>query len=363
MKDTMHLTSSMDNSRGYHMKKIIIIVLFPIVVSLILFLISPIFVPKWTSGDENHVTQIVRGYYAEKKNSLDVLFMGNSDMYRGVIPIELYEQYGIASYSYTSPGQRAWTSYYVLSDALRSQHPDVIVFNVDGLQFTNHSTSGCYRKSFDNMQLSLTKIKALMDPTYEFTLADKLSFIFPVFRFHSRISEITKEDFKNAYGYKPYAEKGYDMIVRVRGYKYGSKYMDDKGEKYEIPETSIKYLNMIKEKCKKENITLILTEIPSADSWSLAQSKAFQKYAKDNNLTFLDFNLILDELNFDWSNDTCDRGDHLNIYGAKKATKYMGEYLKANYKLPDRRKDSKYKTWNKQVKEYYKDVEKALNEV
>ena len=343
------------------MKKIILIILFPVILAATLFVISPIFVPKWTEQSDNHITQIVRGYYAEKKNSLDVLFMGNSDMYRGVIPIELYEQYGIASYSYTSPGQRAWTGYYVLLDALRSQHPDIIVFNVDGLQFTNHSTQSCYRKSFDNMQMSLTKLKAIMDPTFEFSLSEKISYIFPVLKFHSRVTELTKDDLKNAYGYNSFAEKGYDMIVKVKGYKHDKEYMADKNQKYDIPENSVKYLNMIKEKCKEEGIILILTEIPSADSWDKAKSDAFIKYAKDNDLTFLDFNLMLEDLNFDWMNDTCDRGDHLNIYGARKVTKYMGEYLTSNFKLPDRRKDKSYKDWNKQVEQYYKDVEEALN--
>ena len=35
------------------------------------------------------------------------------------------------------------------------------------------------------------------------------------------------------------------------------------------------------------------------------------------------------------------RGDHLNTYGAEKVSRYLGDYLKANYGLTDHRKGEK----------------------
>lgn len=344
------------------MKKILSIFVFIILIIIILYSISPIFVPKWTKGDDNHITQIVRGFYAEKDNSLDVLFMGNSDMYRGISPIILWDEYGIASYAYTSPGQRLWTGYYVLLDALRSQHPDIIFFNIDGIQSTNQSTESCYRKAFDNMQLSSVKLKAINDPVYNFSYKTKLSYLFPIFRFHSRFSDLSSDDFKYAYGYDTYSEKGYDMIVEIDGYADDDKYMEEKDETYTLPDTTTKYLNKIVEKCEKEKITLILVEIPSADSWSLAKSKAVEEFANENNLEFIDFNLLLDDLDFDWTNDTCDGGDHLNIYGAEKVSKYIGKYLNDNFDLPDRRDDSNYKSWFDASKEYQNNKEQLIND-
>ena len=42
------------------------------------------------------------------------------------------------------------------------------------------------------------------------------------------------------------------------------------------------------------------------------------EYAKDNSLTYIDMNLMLDELGIDWSLDSLDKGDHLNLSGAYK---------------------------------------------
>lgn len=334
------------------LKKIVPLIGLIILVILILYIISPIFVPKWTKGGDNYITNIVRGFYAEKDNSLDVLFMGNSDMYRGMSPIVLWDEYGIASYSYTSPGQRAWTAYYVLLDALRSQKPDIIVFNMDEIQSTVQSTESCYRKAFDNMQMSEVKIKALMDPIYKFSYSEKLSYIFPIFRFHSRITELTSDDIEYAYGYKECENKGLDMIAEARPYNGGKSYMDNKGENYKFPEKTKKYIDKIVDICQKEGIKLIFVEIPSADSWSYAKNQAITEYAKEKQIPFVDFNLLLDEIKFDWTQDTPDGGDHINVYGAEKVSKYMGKYLKDNYDLPDRRNDDNYSSWFKASEKY-----------
>ena len=344
------------------LKKIVSIIILIVLIISILFAISPIFIPKWILAEDNYITNIVRGFYAEKDNSLDVIFMGNSDMYRGLSPIVLWDKYGIASYSYTSSGQRAWTAYYVLLDALRSQNPDIIVFNVDEIQSTSQSTESCYRKAFDNLQLSTVKLKALLDRTYKMSIFDRLSYIFPILRYHSRITSLTSDDFKYAYGYKEYENKGLDLTANIKPYNGGSSYMDDKGETYEFPKKTQKYMDKIVSTCRKKGIKLILVEIPSADSWSYAKSQAVSKYANENNLPFIDCNIYLNDIGIDWTHDTADGGDHLNIYGAEKVTRFLGKYLNENYNLPDRRIDSAYSSWFSASNKYHENLNIAIKE-
>ena len=73
-------------------------------------------------------------------------------------------------------------------------------------------------------------------------------------------------------------------------------------------------------------------------------------------------NLLLDDIGLDWTHDTADGGDHLNIYGAEKVSKYIGNYLNDNYDIPDRRDDSDYKSWFKASREYQKDKEHYIND-
>ena len=345
------------------LKKVLSIIILLLIIIAILHIISPIFVPKWIDEKGNFMTRVVKGFYAEKNNSLDVLFIGNSDMYNGMAPMQMWDEYGIAGYSYSSSGQRIWTGYYYLLDALRSQHPDVVVLNVDEVQYVGNSDAFCYRKAYDNMQMSPVKIQAIMHSGFKKAIWRRLTFFLPVLRYHSRIFELTPDDFKYAYAKMPYENKGQEIQTKIKPYTKGLSYMEDKGEKYEIPKKTKKYLDKFIKKCKDEKIKVVLIEIPSIDTWKYASSQAFSQYAKDQNVDFIDFNFLLDEIGFDWTHDTCDKGRHLNIWGAEKVSKYMGEYLHDNYNLPDRRNDPNYAEWFEQSKKYHENIENAIKKV
>jgi hypothetical protein len=53
------------------------------------------------------------------------------------------------------------------------------------------------------------------------------------------------------------------------------------------------------------------------------------------------------QMDFDWSTDTRDGGDHVNLSGSKKVTAAIGRYLKKNYDLSDQRENADYSTWLK----------------
>ena len=327
---------------------------------IILSVASRIFEPKWIDHDGNMMTFIMKGFYKEKKNSLEVLFTGNSDVYRGVSPMHLYHKYGITSYNYVSAGQRSWIAYYMLEEALKYQNPKVILFNVDELNRDNQATVGNYSKVYDTLRFSKVKINAIFDKTYEKSRIEKLSHFFPILAYHSRYTELTSDDFKYAYFDATNVTKGMDLIADRVPYKSKKDYMEQTDEIEKVEDINIKYLDKIVELCKKKNIELVLFEVPSPDSWTYERYNGINNYAKEHNLKFIDLNQHLEEIGIDWKEDTSDGGDHLNIFGAEKVSDYLGKYLVDNYKLTDRRKDKKYEYWNKQYEEYVKIKEKEI---
>lgn len=58
-----------------------------------------------------------------------------------------------------------------------------------------------------------------------------------------------------------------------------------------------------------------------------------QQYADEKGIAYLDLNEKVEELGLNWAEDTQDKGDHLNVYGAEKVTSYLGNYLEDNYEL------------------------------
>ena len=331
---------------------IITLVLTCIMSFVILWGASKVFIPKWLTDEDNRMSYIIKGFYKEDKNSLDVVFTGNSDVYRGVSPMHLYDETGITSYNFVSAGQRMWIAYPLLEEMFKTQSPKIVFFNVDEVFFQSNASIGNYHKVYDNMPFSVTKIEGVFDYNYKRNVGSKLSHFLPIFAYHSRYNELNREDFKYAfYDYTDYL-KGMDLVKYNIPYVDNTDYMAYTEEVAEIPEKTKVYLDKMKELCEENKTELILFELPSADSWSYKKSNAISKYAKENNLKFIDFNLVLDEMSFDWLKDSSDGGDHLNLYGATKVTDYFVKYLNDNYDFKSHKNDKNYTLWNEQLEKY-----------
>lgn len=342
--------------------KIVLKILSFIIIGLIILsIINKIFIPKWITVKDNRMTYILKGFYEEPEDSLDVIFMGNSDVYRGISPITIWEEYGIASYNFVSSGQRMWTAYYMLEESLKYQKPKLIVLNMDSAFNESNSSESNYRKAFDNMKFGRTKLRAITDSVYENSNSDVLSYIFPIIRYHSRWKELTDEDFIEVLQNNRFAYKGMDLITDIQPYNEEYKYMERDHSEEKIDKKCLKYLNKIIDLCKEQNIELLLIEIPSAESWSKDLSDKTAEFAKENDLEFIDMNLNANEFGFDWKTDTSDGGDHLNVYGAEKVSKYIGGIIKEKYNVTDHRNEKEYENWYKDSKKYHLDKEELEN--
>ena len=79
---------------------------------------------------EHRGSDVVKGFYAEKKNDMDVVFLGSSTMFCTVDPLVLYENYGIAAYDFGCSAQAFESEYLYLKEVLRYQKPKVIGLEV-----------------------------------------------------------------------------------------------------------------------------------------------------------------------------------------------------------------------------------------
>lgn len=345
-------------------KNFILTIILTLIMSfIILFIAAKILSPKWIDHEGNMMSYIIKGFYKEEKNSLDVVFLGNSDVYRGISPMEIYNETGITSYNFVSAGARMWITYSMVEEVFKYQKPEIIMLNVDSLFFTSQGNIGNYHKVYDNMPLSMNKIKGIFDENYESKVDKKLSHFFPIFAYHSRYSELTKDDFKYAFADYTNPTKGVDLVAIQKPYVSNKDYMEYSTKIASIPEKNLTYLNKIKDLCQANNAKLILIEVPSADSWNYEKYNAVNIYSKENNLQFIDLNKeeALKNMEFNWLEDTSDGGDHLNIYGAEKVSSYLAKYLEDNYDLPNHKEDKLSKKWNEQYEEYLKIKEKEKN--
>lgn len=267
------------------------------------------------------------GFLAEPENTLDVMVYGNSDVYSGFSPAILFEKFGITAYGSGRPKQTVNNINRLLGQTVKKQQLKLAVLETDCF----------YSKS--NIQL------------------DSANMLFAPFIYHSRWKEIKMRDFHDFPSRKESVDlnKGYIPSKIVFETKYKKDYMGNpKSKPKSIPKENEKHIRSFIEKCQKENIPILLLELPSPSSWNYAKHNAVKELAKQYDVEFLDMNIPTDDFSVDLKTDFRDNGNHMNTYGAAKSTEYLGKYIKENYShiIMDRRGDKKYESWN-DVVDYY----------
>lgn len=343
------------------LKTIIRVLIFGIVGIIIFFLVSPIFIPKTINEERGFYRAIIQGFYTEPDNSLDVIFLGDSSVYRGISPIKMWEEYGFTSYNFASPSQRMWDNYYCLEEVLKYQKPKVIVLNIDQAFTEKEMGKSRKRHLFDNLPNSINRVRIILDPAQKNKKKETLTLLFPLFRFHSRWSELNEDDFLYANTKYHYPFKGYQITTGAKKYKGDTEYMKKENKKSKMGPKALKYLDKIKTTCQENDVKLLLIEAPAPKTWNKTKNQEVSKWAEKNEVPFLDLNSHMEEIGIDWEKDTKDEGYHMNIYGAEKISMYMGKYLKDEYKLPDHRNDNEYKQWEKDAEEYENQKKSILN--
>lgn len=325
-----------------------------------LAILQRLFMPKYIS--EIREGSLVAEYYDEVKDH-DVIFIGDCEVFSNISPITLWEKYGITSYIRGSAQQLVWQSYYLLEDTLRYEKPEVVVFNVLALKYNEPQKEAYNRLTLDGMKLSKAKLGAIKASMVEGE--DFISYIFPLLRYHGRWNELTGEDFKYIFKKDKISHNGYLMRIDSRPVTVlptGRKLPD-----YQFGENAYKYLDKMTKLCKDNDIELILIKSPSVyPYWYDEWDQQMVEYAKANDLTYINFLEVTDEMGIDYTTDTYDTGLHMNLSGAEKFSDYFGRILSQDFGLKDHRQDPKLAAiWKEKVDFYYEmkaDQERELKE-
>lgn len=301
----------------------------------LLFLLSAIVSPKNNTTKAGVVGRDSRaaGILAEPEESLDMIFLGDSECLTSVAPLKLWENYGITSYVCGQTGQRAVESYYWLRDIFEKQSPQLVVLETNLL----------YR--YDGFYKELDKC-----------MLETAGYYIPFLQYHNRWKTLTGRDLKFEFSHTGrIVTKGFEAKEGVVPYTLG-EYMKETEEVQEIEGIVQYYLEKIKELCEENGASLLLMGVPSPVNWTYEKHNGVTTFSDEHDVPYLDMNLMAEEVGIDWEQDSFDGGDHLNYSGAMKVTSYLGNYLKEHYVLEDHRGQVQYKTWTEDLKVYKKMV-------
>lgn len=294
-------------------------------------------------NSEFPVTSSLNQFFQLEPDSIDVLFFGSSYAETSFIPQELYDTYGITSYNLGTYEQSMFMSYYLLKQALVTQHPEV-VFLECRFAFPIH-----YESSI-NMSFSLARqtINCLpegevkKEAVRDFCARDPegsspWSFFWTNLIYHERWSELTEVDYDQT-GYTQAPLFGYAPVFDNGIESYEPFVPADSEAAEPLDPTMQEYMDKFIALCQEANIAVVLVSVPSSNM-SDEKNNTLQAYAQEKGVVYLNLSeaSVYEQIGCSFPSEQC--VDHENILGAVRTTDYVGKWLQQEYELEPREEE------------------------
>lgn len=280
--------------------------------------------------------------FMDEGETYDILFFGNSHAAHAVYPMELWHNYGMASYNLAGFGIPLPATYWVIKNALDYAQPKMVV--VDCYSIGREDKTGkkeMLHASLDAIPLNAKKVRMIRDLVDD--PKERLEFYWDFTVYHDRWWDLDQADFEKSMG----LEKGAQIAVDVAP----PEEMAREPDKFIGKETvGTAYLRRIIEECQSRGIDVLLTYIPfpaSEEAWQ--EAMCAERIAKEYGVSYINF---LDLQVVDLESDCADKDSHLNGSGGRKVTEYIGQYIEKHYDIPDHRGEDAYAEWDDDYRRY-----------
>lgn len=371
-------------------RKLLRAVCFCLLFVLLFIFLSGAFIPRSGTREDGMEGRISRAYRGEPRNTIDTVFIGNSDIYRAISPVDLFHETGITSAIAGKPNKQLEEVSGDIRDILRYQKPKTIVLETDCMfSGTNPgfkkgispleaeakaaakesaaSTNAPARKSADAKKASANLVKQNFFETckallqeYDSAILAALNYKYPLVKYHDNWRNLKLSSFLQPRGQYRFANKGMAYADTVKPYHYGSQYMQLSGGKHAmLSQEKLDQFEKVYELCQQNGVRLVLLTVPSANTWNKGKSDTVHELAKKYDLTYYDYNRQLPP-GFDWMTGSKDGGNHLNYAGAAAVTKDLAGKLSGDLSMqPSPLTKEQKAQWQKDYEEFHKRVQKS----
>lgn len=259
-------------------------------------------------------------YEKEPENTVDVMVFGSSLAYCNVNPAVIYEETGITSYVLAGSEQTMPVTYRYLKQALKTQHPKVVLIECTGLLFSAHNRFT--KVNIVSMPLSVDKLELTFQ---EAEPQERLGILFPLEMYHSTWGQVTGEDIQHALlGYQADPLAGYTFLEEVS--LVGVLRERDVGNYPETYARNVEIVGDILALCEKEGVRPIFFVAATATRPNEENMARIQEAVTSQGGELWDCNQDIVPLSIDFSTDFYDEF-HFNYRGAQKFSSYLGQRL------------------------------------
>ena len=322
----------------------------------------------FTMGHSDPNRMLMKGFYAQKEDSLDVIYLGTSATNRYCNTPMMFHDEGIAGYNVATMGMPMFFIPILVDEIQKTHDPDLYIIELRWVDSCREEVTDAHiRRITDNLKYSQNRVDAI-EKAWEFMdgetglygdiTYDKLDYMLPIVKYHSRLAQ---GDLKLG-DIKPWIKrnktKGYVMTysTTLQVNQFKPKLTDKRAElEPEIADTLDEVLDCCDELSKQDKEILFVLAPYSVKTSSMAKFNTAIDTVEARGYDVLNFNTyeMYEELDLDWDHDFYN-SMHVNYLGAEKYTGYLEKYLAENYDLKDHRGDENYDSWEGAYN-YYKE--------
>ena len=397
-------------------RKLMRAICFCLLFALLFVFLSGAFIPRTGTTEDGMESRISKAYRGEPRDSIDTVFIGNSDIYRAISPVDLFHQTGITSAIAGRPNKQLSEVPGDIRDILRYQNPKTIVLETDCM-FSG--TNPGFKKGISPLEAEAAKVDVAGQTPSKATVADvavqapsktkaadvagqappkakaadvagqappkakasahqnifdkckallqegdsaflaALNYKFPLVKYHDNWKHLKLTAFLQPRGKYHFSNKGMAYANTVKAYPFGNEYMQLSGGKHAmLSEEKLDQFQKIYDLCDRNGIRLVLLTVPSANTWNKGKSDTVKQLAKKYDLTYYDYNRQL-PAGFDWTTDSKDGGNHLNYAGASAVTKDLAKKLTDDLTMsPSALTKEQKQQWKKDYEHFHKSIAK-----
>lgn len=306
------------------------------------------------------------GFYAEKEDSLDVIFVGGSASYFSWEPLTAWKKYGFTSYNFGLDAIQPQVIKYILEETEKTQSPDLYVVDLRPFQYgdqfseqentQNMNRVAPFRNLSDNMKYSKNRYELIENgaPVAE----EKWTYHFDIAKYHSNLYAFLElQNWQHIFNKKHYYTKGFDWYDRAQTISFNDTSMIT--EELALGKEIDVYFKDLLEYCGERELPVLFVVHPYCNSpQDQMKCNYMKQYIERYGFEYFNANDYFYDIDLDVTTDFYDI-DHMNLLGADKYTNFFSKYLHENYDFKDKRDEEAYAQWNEDYERWWQEMEQV----
>lgn len=309
----------------------------------------------------------ITGFYAEKKNSLDVVYIGGSACFVYYEPLRAFEKYGIASYDFAANTIQAELYKYMIEEIYTKQKPKLIIIDARAYQYRDKDqppTSVAYRNVLTGMHMGLNRYKFIEENVPKYLKDSTGSYHFDLKMYHENMEIPSIKRAINILLDKNVNElKGFYFIPQALKMKELER---KTSEELPVSDETTKILIDLLEYLKTKDTEVLFVVSPYIETKTeKANFNYVERIIKEHGYDFIDANDFDEEIGVDYNTDFYNY-NHMNIFGSDKYTDFLANYIIEHYELPNRKNDQEYNDWHQLLPNFHemeKNTKDLINDI